>query len=892
MKHIIGLIFILFTSIYSMASHIVGGEIYYDYLGNNNYRISIAVFRDCESTGAPFDNPLPLTIFTSSNVFVDNISVPLPLTQVLPVVFNNPCVTPPSGICVERAIYTTIVNLPPTPGGYTLSYQRCCRGPNITNLNNPDDTGLTLTTKITGTASNALVNSSPRFQNYPPLVLCNNDDLIFNHSATDPDGDELVYELITPLSGGTSGNPAPPQAPPPPYNPVSWTGGFGAANPLGPGATININPTTGLLTADPEMLGLFVVGIRVKEYRNGVLIGQTDRDFLFKVVNCIINLQAEITPQEDMTTFVSFCQGRTITFDNQSFGGSQYQWDFGVPGITTDVSTQFEPTYTFPDQGIYEVTLVVNPGWPCTDTSKQTFHIFDEINIDFSSTDEVCLQGNSVDFNGTATAPASTIFSYNFGPNANPSTGNQLDFSGVNFTQAGNINVELTAIYETCTVTVNHPVIIFDEPKAEFELPASAECGGLSVNFVNISDNASSYSWDFGVLNSTTDVSTLVNPTFTYPEGGTYTVQLVTSSNAICQDTFLLDITVNEALNLSFTSEDSLCVTDNSFTFVGNFSGPPGSTMQWNFGPNASIPNSTDLIVPDVVFNTSGVFPVTFSAEFGNCSDTYTENIHVLAEPTIDFTIADGLQCAPYTANFINLSTADSPMTYLWDFGDGNTSNVANPIHVYPYPGNYDVTLTISTSIGCIATLTLTKENLIQVKPSPEAKFMVTPDETNICEPIVSFIDQSIDGYQIQYIFDDLNFGSNLKNPTHKYSTSGTFNPIQIATNEYLCSDTTRRTLVIYPNEVFIPNTFTPDGNEFNGIFNAKVAYEQYGWQMRIYNRWGQLIFESSDPNIGWDGTFNGTMVQSGLYTYRFSYISCENEDIWLEENGHVNLMR
>lgn len=875
-----------------MASHIVGGEIYYDYLGNNNYRISIAVFRDCQSTGADFDDPLPLTIYSATNVLINNVSVPLPATQVLPVVFNNPCVTTPSGICVERAIYTTIVNLPPTPGGYTLSYQRCCRGPNITNLNNPDDTGLTLTTKITGTASNALVNSSPRFQNYPPLVLCNNDDLVFNHAATDPDGDQLMYELITPFSGANSIDPAPTQAPTPPYAPVVWDPGFSAANPLGPGATINIDPNTGLLTADPEMLGLFVVGIRVKEYRNGVLIGQTDRDFLFKVVNCVISLQAEITPQEEMATFVSFCQGKTITFDNQSYGGSQYQWDFGVPNSTSDVSTQFEPTFTFPAEGTYEVTLVVNPGWPCTDTSVQVFQVYDAILVDFTATDEVCLQGNSVSFDGTATAPAGTTFSYNFGTTATPASANQLDFSNVTFAQAGSIPVSLTAVFETCTVTVEHPVVIFEEPEASFSLPTTAECGGLSVTFVNNSDNAASYSWDFGVPNSDTDVSSAATPSFTFPAAGTYPVQLVTSSNAICQDTFLLDVTVNEALNISFTSEDSLCITNNSFTFQGNFSGPPGSQIQWNFGPNASIPSANTLTVPNVVFNTSGVFPVTFSAQFGNCADSYTENIHVLAEPTVDFAVANGLQCAPFAAAFVNLSTADSPMTYLWDFGDGTTSSVANPIHVYPNPGVYDVSLTISTSIGCIATLTLTKENLIDVKPSPIAKFAVTPDETNVCLPLVSFIDQSTDGYLIYYQFDDFTDGSNNKNPVHAYTSSGTFYPMQIATNEYLCSDTARQMILVYPNEVFIPNTFTPDGNEFNGVFNAKIAYEQLGWDMRIFNRWGELIFESSDPAIGWDGTFNGVMVQSGLYSYRFRYISCENEDVWLEETGHVNLMR
>lgn len=874
------------------ASHIVGGEIFYDYLGNNNYRITVYIYRDCFSNGAGFDSPLPVSIYNASNQLVQTVNIPFPGSQNLPVVFNNPCVSTPGGICVERAIYTTVINLPPTPGGYTVSHQRCCRGPNITNLQNPDDTGLTLSTRITGTNSNALVNSSPRFANYPPLVLCNNDDLIFNHAASDPDGDDLTYELITPNSGANGLNPAPNPTPPPPYAPVAWGGGFSAAVPLGPGSSITINPQTGLLVADPELLGLFVVGIRVREFRNGVQIGQTDRDFLFRVVNCVINLQADITPQEELPNFISYCQGTSITFDNQSFGGSQYQWDFGVPGITTDVSTQFEPTYTFPAPGVYTVTLVVNPGWPCSDTSTSVFQVYDNLTANYTANDLVCQQGNSIDFDGTIVGPAGTTVSWDFGPNATPQTATTLDVSGVNFNQSGYIPVTMTAVYETCEIEVLDSILIYAEPDANFTLPPAAECGGLEVSFVNQTQNGTSFSWDFGVPGIDTDVSTGQNPTYLFPEPGTYTVTLVANSNAICQDTFQLDVTVNDALVIDFISEDTVCITDNSLDFIGIFSGPPGSVLSWDFGPNASIQTANTQDVLGVSFLTAGIQTVTFTASFGNCSDTETKQILITREPTVDFSLADGLKCAPFTAQFTNLASADSPMTYLWDFGDGTTSTQQNPTHIYTEAGFYDVSLTVQTSVGCISTITETKPNYVDVKPSPVSKFIVSPAITDICNPTISFTDQSTDGYLIQYEFDEIGAVSSDKNPTYDYTASGTFNPIQIATNEFLCKDTSRMTVIIYPNAVFIPNTFTPDGNEFNGVFNAVVALENYGWELKVYNRWGELVFFSNDPKIGWDGTYNGQLVQSGLYVYRFRYINCENQDIWLEEKGHVNLMR
>ena len=295
--------------------------------------------------------------------------MPFPGSIILPNIFNNPCATPPSNVCVERAIYTIVVTLPPVVGGYNVSYQRCCRGPNITNLINPDDTGITLTTHVPGSETGFTVNSSPRFTNYPPILLCNTEQLIFDHVATDPDGDQLVYSLVTPFAGANSVNPMPNQAPPPPYIPVQWDATYSALNPMGTGSSSSINASTGMLNVIPNSVGLFVVGVRVQEYRNGVLIGETVRDFLFRVFDCNIVLQALLPTQDQLPTFVSYCQGLNVSFVNNSFGGSTYAWDFGDLASNSDVSSLFAPSYTFPGPGNYTTRLIVNPGMPCTDTA-------------------------------------------------------------------------------------------------------------------------------------------------------------------------------------------------------------------------------------------------------------------------------------------------------------------------------------------------------------------------------------------------------------------------------------------------------------------------------------------------------------------------------------------
>ncbi len=159
----------------------------------------------------------------------------------LPPTINDPCTIPPLDFCYEVTTYIDTINLPPLAGGYQISYQRCCRGPSVTNLNTPEDQGLTLTVKIPP-AADAICNSSPRFDNYPPLLLCAGEELVFDHSATDPDGDVIVYELYEPFQGGTSSVPAPSPASPPPYTPVQWLGGFTEITPFGPGP-ITINST-------------------------------------------------------------------------------------------------------------------------------------------------------------------------------------------------------------------------------------------------------------------------------------------------------------------------------------------------------------------------------------------------------------------------------------------------------------------------------------------------------------------------------------------------------------------------------------------------------------------------------------------------------------------------
>ena len=360
------LVLLFFIPFCSYSTHIVGGELNYKCLGGNQYQITLTVYRDCYNGVPPFDNPAAVGIFDNNNVLVTTVFLPFPGSTVLPptVAQANVCVKTPTNICTEVAKYVGTVTLPPRAGGYQLAYQRCCRNSTISNIVNPGNTGATYYARIPD--QSFACNSNPVFKNYPPIFICANNQLVFDHSATDADGDVIVYSLCGPLDGGTSGNsqPNPPSAPP--YNPVTFKAPYSATNPLG-GNTLTIDPNTGLMTGTPTTLGQFVVGVCADEYRGGVLISTTKRDFQFNVINC----QPDIVSAA--VHAITNCATHTVTFTNNSTGSNTFSWNFGDLTTLSDTSNVKNPTYTYPAVGSYTVSLIaysaVNA--KCNDTLKK-----------------------------------------------------------------------------------------------------------------------------------------------------------------------------------------------------------------------------------------------------------------------------------------------------------------------------------------------------------------------------------------------------------------------------------------------------------------------------------------------------------------------------------------
>jgi gliding motility-associated-like protein len=403
------LILIIVSSYFdSRATHIIGGEIYYDSIGINQYRVTIEIFRDCQSfTG--FDDPLSYTIYQNDGTLYTTRYPFVFSNDTLSLIDDYPCATPPDDFCVEKAIYIDTITLPFNPDGYYIVYQRCCWTAAIVNIQDPGNNGITLLAQIPGSSLVDLRNNSARFINYPPLVLCSGSISTYDHSAFDPDGDSLVYQLVDPLLGGSVTDVVPDPEPAEPYNPVNWNPGFSTTEQLGTAALITINPTTGLMTFNPSLTGMFVVGVQVREYRDGVLIQSKIRTYGYRVVACETTEAPTVDIFGGQTTVENCGQsGFIITRDNTS---SEITFNLEVSGTATNGvdyteipdSVVFEigqdtilvAIETFEDaliEGQESVTLEIIWEDPCTgtiDTNSFTLDINDYIPMTISAIDSV-----------------------------------------------------------------------------------------------------------------------------------------------------------------------------------------------------------------------------------------------------------------------------------------------------------------------------------------------------------------------------------------------------------------------------------------------------------------------------------------------------------------------
>lgn len=696
------------------CSHLVGGTMFYECLGGDSYRITLTIYRDCNTVaGAPFDPEAPIGIYDSNGTLVSLEEVPFNGSDTIPIILNNPCLVTPPNVCIEKSDYEFIVNLPSIPGGYDIVYQRCCRNSSAVNIVNPASMGSTYQVHIPD--SNLVVcNSSPIFNNPPPTTMCTNYEFTYDLSATDGDGDSLVYSFGDPVNGGTSAQPTPNPPSAPPHNNIIWNTGFSTNNQIDANPQFTIDPQTGFLSGTPLSAGFYTFSFTVKEYRNGVFLSEISRDFLLTIANCQVNTDANFISQSPN----NLCDGLTINLTDSSTNATFFHWNFGDPTTLSDTSNLQNPTYTYPDTGKYTISLIANLGFFCADTTTHIFNI--------------------------------------------------------------------------------------------------------------------------------------------YP-----------------------------AINASFAPQSPQCLPNNLFTFntLGTFDSD--AVITWDFGSLATPTNSTN-INNQVSFNAAGLYPVTLTIEDNGCTETYIDSVGVYEYPSAIFTIESDSGCQPFKILFQDSSIASTALSFLWDFGDGTTSSDQFPIHTYQDTGSFDVTLTVATDTGCVATSTVFLEDLVTVHRKPKANFILNTHKTFFRNHLITADDLSNEFYH-QFKFGDGN-GSTDRNIEYSYLETGHYLFSQLVITEFECRDTAAQIIWIQPDyNLFVPTAFTPDGDGLNDSFLPQVqgALE---YELLLYDRWGVLYFQTTDPKESWDGTYRG--APSPVDTYIWKINSRSYDFLRYQRIGKVVLIR
>lgn len=518
------------------ATHIIGGEIYYDCLGNGRFKITLKVYRDCLNGQAPFDDPLNVSVFDAQGRFIRNIVMPLPGSRLVPLQNLNPCYRDNAKVCVEEAVYSQEVTLPYIEGGYQLAYQRCCRNESILNIFQPGDTGSTYTTSIPGSAWSEC-NSSPRYNQLPPIILCANDPINFNNSATDPDGDSLVYAFCEPHDGASTVDPMPVPSAAPPYGYVNFKPPFSALLPIASNPPISIDAKSGLITGKPGGLGQYVMAVCVYEYRKGALLSRNLRDFQFNVLMCTGASVADFdAPEAIIENGLAPCKGLEVNFLNQSSNAATYLWDFGVPGTESDRSNLVNPIFIYPDTGRYTVTLITNPGYSCGDTATLEVALFRALQFKIKAPDALCLSKHEALFTLEGSIPNDADYTWSFDGPATPS-GSTLPAPGkVVWADTGRFSVKLRIRTPVCEGADSSRVIVYPPLKVNFEIDKLSSCvpAIVRINDSSLVSPGAIYLWDFGDGTTSSEPS----PGHVYNLPGIYTLKLRVNNTLGCRDSF------------------------------------------------------------------------------------------------------------------------------------------------------------------------------------------------------------------------------------------------------------------------------------------------------------------------------------------------------------------
>jgi gliding motility-associated-like protein len=586
-----------------------------------------------------------------------------------------------------------------------------------------------------------------------------------------------------------------------------------------------------------------------------------------------------------------------LTFSAGSPAPPNNYWDFG-DSIGTDTSAN--PIYTYADTGTYTVMYVAIDSTTCNIADTVYFNVSviqnDSLDAQFTfppydpCTDSLTVQ---LDFTGVG---ADSLF-WDMGDNTTFINDTSVTYT---YTVPGNYVVTFEAYDLLCLDTFILVDTVFFNPTITLvnavSPPDQTLCSApYLVNFTGNNPAPPQNYWDFGDGFGT---DTILNPSYTYADTGTYQVMYVVIDSSTCNiaDTVYFNVQVNQndSLDAQFTFPPYDQCTD-SLTVQLDFTGTGADSLFWDMGNGTTFINDTSVTY---TYTSPGTYVVTFEAYDFLCNNTQTVTDTVFFNPvntTVNAVVPPSiLLCdAPYAVNFTGNTPA--PPNNYWDFGDfsGTAVDNNNPSYIYSVSGNYTVMYVAIDSSTCNIADTVYFPVSLQIAPVFSASIDFTPPLP--CETQDSLlVDINFTGTGADSIYWNMGDGTefiNIDSAVYLYTTPGTY-LLTMSVFNYLCNkeETVSSQITVVEAVVssgIIPNVFTPNGDGMNDklIFGSIDVDAEF--DLKILNRWGITVFETTDPTSNWDGGNH----ESGTYFYILTYRDvCSDEE--KQEKGFVSLLR
>ncbi|MGN6539476.1 MAG: PKD domain-containing protein [Ginsengibacter sp.] len=867
MKKVLLLLFVLIWILKCDAHHIIGGEMYYNYLGKGSqantskYQITLKLFRDQNAPPGTALMPTEVYIGIFNNESGQQYNGPNPYYIVQKssessVTVNPfpPCMTNAPNLDYHVGVFQFTVELPDNTKGYTATFQTCCRVDNLQNVENAggSETGSTFTCDIPPASYK---DNSPEFSTSID-VICANKAFQLQFNATDQDGDSLVYSFAPAFNGGSfrddkNANPAPP-----PYESVDYINGFVASSPLGDQAVINSK--TGIVSGIAPAIGKYVLGVKVLSYRNGVLINQHEKDFIVNVTDCDF-AGAELNPKPVM------CDSFTVAFqnDNTSSLNQNFYWDFGDPKSgPNNISTLKHPSHQFTDTGVFVYKLVINRGQQCSDSATQIVKIYPGIYPLFSA-DGQCINSNILFTDKSSTLYGNiNSWSWNFGdPASNSDTSKNKNPSYI-YTNPGTYPVQLTVSNtQGCIKTFTNSVVIKTQP--DFSLNNdTVMCNLDTLQLTAKGQGTVSWTPDYNINNSHS-FTPLVSP----KRPTVYYATLSESRGCIATDSVFVNVVSKVSLNIR--ADTSICLTDTASI------NPVSDALHYFWSPAESMPNDTAQFVKVAPLQNTTYHVV---ASIGKCSTSGNSVVRVVPYPNVK-TVADTTICFPNSYQLH--ATGGSIYSWTPDLFLNNTK-IANPISTPNETIRYVVQ--VNDVLGCpkpaFDSVLITVEN-----PVADAG----PEDTSIVmnQPL------QLNGSGAQFYSWSPSTGLNnpdIANPVALLSESQKYT-LKVSTAAGCFSiDTIHVTVYKVKPDLFVPDAFTPNGDGLNDVFRPIPIGIKSLTFFKVYNRLGELVFSTNTQKEGWDGTFNGQPQDPGVFVWMAEGIDYLGKVIF--KKGSVTLIR